>query len=170
MTARGRPPKPTHLKVLQGKPGHRPLNEDEPQPDVVDETPEPPKHLSGVARAEWERAYPMLARNRLITEADLTAFAAYCQAYGRWQEAEHMIAKQGLVVLTPNGFPVQHPYLAIANKAIEQVHKFLTEFGMTPSSRSRVSTASVVGGAGAKKNKFRELASGASSSKAKRSA
>jgi hypothetical protein len=30
-------------------------------------------------------------------------------------------------------------YLAIANKAFEQLSKMLTEFGMTPSSRSRVS-------------------------------
>jgi P27 family predicted phage terminase small subunit len=149
----GRKPKPTHLKLLQGKPGHRQLNENEPQPEELDAQPEPPSHLSGEARAEWDRAYPILARNRLITEADLTAFAAYCQAYGRWQQAESELAKQGSIVLAPSGFPIQNPYLAVSNKAVEHMHKFLTEFGMTPSSRSRVQVA----GTGKKTNKFAAL-------------
>jgi P27 family predicted phage terminase small subunit len=162
---RGRLPKPSHLKLLQGKPGHRPLNENEPQPEVLDETPAPPEHLSVLARAEWERVYPMLVRNRLVTEADLSALSAYCQAYGRWQEAESEIAKQGLVFIVPgSGYPIQNPYLAIANKALEQMRQFLTEFGMTPSSRSRVSKSGTGTGA-TKKNKFAQLASGTKSKK-----
>ena len=34
--------------------------------------------------------------------------------------------------------PMQSPYLAIANKAMEQMRAMLTEFGMSPSSRTRV--------------------------------
>jgi P27 family predicted phage terminase small subunit len=33
---------------------------------------------------------------------------------------------------------MQSPYLAILNKAIEQMRTFIVEFGMTPSSRARV--------------------------------
>lgn len=33
---------------------------------------------------------------------------------------------------------MQSPFLAIANKAFEQMRAMLVEFGMTPSSRSRV--------------------------------
>ena len=40
---------------------------------------------------------------------------------------------------SPNGFPVQSPYLAVANRALEQMRSFLNDFGMTPASRSRVS-------------------------------
>ena len=47
----GRKPKATHLKLLAGHPGHRPLNESEPKPEGVDETPDPPAHLSGEADA-----------------------------------------------------------------------------------------------------------------------
>ena len=32
MAIRGRKPKPTALKVLEGNPGHRPLNKKEPMP------------------------------------------------------------------------------------------------------------------------------------------
>lgn len=163
MTA-GRRPKPTHLKLLAGKPGHRALPENEPQPEVLEAVPEPPAHLSGLARAQWDLTLPLLRKNKILTEIDLNAFAAYCQAYGRWQEAEDYVGKQGMVVLAPSGFPVQNPYLAVANKALEQMHKLQVEFGMTPSSRTRVSTA----GAGGKKNKFSELKSGTKAAAAKR--
>jgi P27 family predicted phage terminase small subunit len=35
-----------------------------------------------------------------------------------------------------------HPLLAIANKAMRQMHSLLAEFGMTPSARSRIKTGS----------------------------
>jgi P27 family predicted phage terminase small subunit len=133
------------LKVVQGKPGHRALPENEPMPEALEAPPEPPVHLSGLARAEWDRTYPVLARNRLITEADVTAFSAYCQAYGRWQEAEELVSKQGIMILSPTNFPMQHPALAVANKAMEQIAKFCAEFGMTPSSRTRVQVGSKAG-------------------------
>lgn len=49
--------------------------------------------------------------------------------------------KYGTVVKSPSGYPIQSPYLAIANKAHEQMTKLLAEFGMTPSSRSRCMVA-----------------------------
>lgn len=152
----GRKPKPTHLKLLAGHPGHRPLNDSEPQPDLIEETPEPPSHLSGEARAEWAHMIPKLIRNNMISEVDLAAFSAYCQAHGRWVVAESYVAKQGEVLISPSGFPIQNPYLAVANKAMEQMHKIEIEFGMTPSSRSRVSSA----GPKKKANRFLDLVGG----------
>lgn len=152
----GRKPKPTHLKLLAGHPGHRPLNASEPQPDGIDEMPQAPAHLSGEARTEWARTLPMLLRNNMITEVDLNSFSAYCQAYGRWIVAESYVAKQGEVLIAPSGFPIQNPYLAVVNKALEQMHKLETEFGMTPSSRSRVSS----GTPNRKANRFLDLIDG----------
>ena len=152
----GRKPKPTHLKLLAGHPGHRPLNESEPQPDAVDEAMQPPAWLSGEARAAWAIEFPKLVRNNMITDIDLNAFARYCQACGRMVVAESYVAKQGEVLISPSGFPIQNPYLAVANKAFEQMHQLETEFGMTPSSRSRVST----GAPSKSKNRFLDLIDG----------
>ena len=41
----------------------------------------------------------------------------------------------------PNGFPVFNPYFAVANQAAKKVRSLLAEFGMSPSSRSRISAA-----------------------------
>lgn len=136
MTA-GRPRKPTALKVLEGNPGKRPINQKEPKPKPV--APKCPAHLNPCARKEWRRIAVDLEPLGLLTQIDRAALAAYCVAYSRWVEAEDMIRKHGMLVKSPNGYPMQSPYLAIANKAVEQMKGFLTEFGMTPSSRSRLS-------------------------------
>ena len=40
-----------------------------------------------------------------------------------------------------SGNVITSPMLWVANKAMEQCHKFLTEFGMTPASRGRISVS-----------------------------
>lgn len=151
---RGRKPKPTHLKLVTGNPGRRPLNEREP--NVPRAIPTPPEHLSELALAEWERITPDLYNAGCLARIDRAAIAAYCQAYARWVHAEQQLAKYGMMVKSPQkvitkrakngsvveeksgGFPMQSPFLAIANRAIDQMVKIAAEFGMTPSSRSRI--------------------------------
>lgn len=149
----GRKPKPTELKILAGNPGGRPLNENEPKPEVS--MPDAPDHLDKAAREEWNRVVPILFRVRIMTDLDVAALASYCQAYGRWVEAEEHISEEGCVVIW-KGFPMQNPYLSIANKAMEQIRQFMSEMGMTPSSRSRVQVQS----AQKKANPFTSLPGG----------
>lgn len=132
----GRKPTPTALKQLRGNPGKRPLNENEPKPRAV--LPRCPAHLSAEARAEWRRMAGKLYQLGLLTELDSSALALYCQAFGRWVQAEGKLKEFGLLIKTPNDYPAQSPYLSIANKCIEQMKGLLGEFGMTPSSRSRI--------------------------------
>ena len=135
-------PKPTHLKIIQGNPGKRPINKREPKPKLG--IPPCPEHLGDEARKEWHRSAQLLAEVGLLSQIDRAALAAYCVAWGRWVEAEEQLRKTGLLVKTksPNGFPIQSPFLAIANKAMRQMHSLLAEFGMTPSARSRFKTGS----------------------------
>ena len=87
---------------------------------------------------------------RILTELDRAALAAYCQAYGRWVEAERKLHETPMLLKLPSGFVQQNPWLTIANKQLELMHKYLTEFGLTPVSRSRVSIAPVGLGKGSK--------------------
>lgn len=77
----------------------------------------------------------------LLTSADRAALAAYCQAYGRWVKAETELTKHGSVTLTIHGTLKQSPYVVVARDAMEELRKFAIEFGMTPSSRSKVTAA-----------------------------
>jgi P27 family predicted phage terminase small subunit len=104
--------------------------------------PQPPDYLTDEGKACYRKMVRMLKDTGLIARADADALVLYCTAYERWLSAEAAIRKHGMLVKTPNGFPTQSPLLAIANKAMEQMTKLLTEFGMTPASRSRIPAAS----------------------------
>jgi P27 family predicted phage terminase small subunit len=141
---RGRKPTPTHLKLLHGNPGKRGLNPAEPSPER--RAPTCPSHLCPSAKAEWKRLATQLTVLRILTELDRAALAAYCQAYGRWVEAERKLQETPMLLKLPSGYVQQNPWLTIANKQLELMHKYLTEFGLSPVARSRVSLA----GAGSK--------------------
>jgi phage terminase small subunit len=42
---------------------------------------------------------------------------------------------------SPSGYPVQSPYVSIANRQTEIMMRIASEFGFTPASRSRISRA-----------------------------
>jgi P27 family predicted phage terminase small subunit len=134
--AKGRPRIPTTLKVLNGNPGKRPISQTEPKPEPI--APKCPPHLDRRAKAEWRRIAPELEELGLLTRVDMAALAGYCQNYSLWIDAHNQIKKHGLLIKSPNGYPMQSPYLAIANKALDHMKSFLTEFGMTPASRTRI--------------------------------
>jgi P27 family predicted phage terminase small subunit len=133
---RGRRPKPTRLKLLTGNPGKRPLNANEPRPEAA--IPECPVELGPVARREWDRMAAELASLRILTQLDRAALAAYCGAYAMWAEATQAIQKYGAMIKSPTGYPVQSPYVAIANRQTEIMMRIASEFGFTPASRSRI--------------------------------
>lgn len=138
MAVTGRKRKPTALRVLQGNPGKRPLPENEPVAPVGERTPGVPRHLKGDARRAWRKVAPVLHNMRVLTDADLHALEAYCVAYARWRKAEDELALGNYVIKTDKGNLVQSPWVGIANKAMDQMRRFMVEFGMTPSSRARV--------------------------------
>lgn len=136
MATRGRKPKPTAVKVLEGNPGKRPLNMYEPVPEK--KAPECPFGLNDEAKAEWDRLADKMVNLGTLTEMDMAAFAGYCQSYARWKEAEEFIEKHGTIVKTPSGYWQQVPQVSIAQTNLKVMLKFCSEFGLTPSSRSRM--------------------------------
>jgi len=81
-----------------------------------------------------------------MTDLDRAALAAYCQAYGRWVQAERALSKMAeqdaltgaLMIKTKNGNAIQNPIVGTANHAMSEMMRYATEFGMTPSARTRI--------------------------------
>lgn len=136
MAMRGRKPTPTAIKELEGNPGKRPLNKAEPKP--VKKAPPCPKWLEPEAKKEWRRLSKQLELIGVLTEVDQAAFASYCQAYARWKEAEEFISQHGTIVKTPSGYWQQVPQVSIAQTYLKIMNKIAEQFGLTPSSRSRI--------------------------------
>jgi P27 family predicted phage terminase small subunit len=140
MAPRGPKPKPTALKQQSGNPGHRKPNKSEPV--LAPSLPQPPEHLTEAAVEEWNRVAPELYKARVLTDADRMGLAAYCQAYADWVNARGEIEISGYVITTEKGNVIQSPWVGIANRAMANFMRIAAEFGMTPSSRTRVSAPS----------------------------
>ncbi len=137
---RGRKATPPGVNKVRGNPGKRAPRQ--PTLAAPAGAPTPPDFLNERARAEWGRIVPELLALGVLSTVDRAALALYCLAYARLEEAEEQIRESpGLVVMTTNGNAVQNPYLSVANKAMEQMHRYLSEFGLTPASRMRVPKA-----------------------------
>ena len=78
----------------------------------------------------------------VLTMADLTAFAGYCQAYARWREAEDFITQHGSIFKTPSGYVQQVPQVSIAQQNLKIMQSFAAEFGLTPACRARIVASS----------------------------
>lgn len=136
----GPAPKPTILKRIAGNPGQRPLNDNEPsfEQDEI----HIPHYLVEDEKMEWVRLAPMLVQVGLLTEGDEIALAILCAKLVRWKRARRRLAKSGELYVTDKGNQIQHPNVGIVNRLEADITRLITEFGLTPSSRSRISVAS----------------------------
>ena len=149
----GRRPKPTAQKELEGNPGKRPLNENEPKPAIGGARC--PSHLSREAKREWSRIVPELERIGVLSMIDIGAIAACCQSYGRWVRLEQDIKREGEFINMPiiskqtnepvkneNGemltLSARNPKVVESRQTLIQYRAYCSEFGLTPSSRSRI--------------------------------
>ncbi|WP_439523039.1 phage terminase small subunit P27 family [Marivita sp.] len=147
MARRGPKTKPTQLKLLSGTARKHRLNAHEPRPEIA--RPDVPHHLTPAAQLEWDRVIEETLNLGILTNLDRGALAAYCQAYGRWVSAETALARMaekdaithGLIIRTKAGNAIQNPLVGAANKAMADMVRYAAEFGLTPSSRTRVSGA-----------------------------
>ena len=135
MGARGPKPAPTAIRELRGDRADR-MPQAEPQPAAG--IPAPPVELSALAREEWGRIAPILDRARVLTEADGAALALYCETFAQWVDTGRRVKRQGMLLPTAAGGLKLNPLVAVNSKARADAARLLAEFGLTPSSRTRV--------------------------------
>ena len=145
----GRKPKPTVLKLLHGTARKDRINPKEPK--LKPEKCLPPPGLTELGKEFWDEIGEELFLAGLLTRLDRHALAVLAEAYGRWRFCQREIEKHGMFVkhgskiykdgTKSQGYVVLSPYLTVANKMFEQLARMFPEFGLTPSSRTRVSAA-----------------------------
>lgn len=141
MAAPGKRSTPSNvLKITGGRYAEeetkRRENEGAVEPKV--EIPPAPRGLCSSGKARWKIVATHLAGMRVMTAADTDALHLYIENWLRWRKANNKVKREGEIIKSPKGYPIQNPWLAIANKAQEQCTKLLIEFGLTPSARARV--------------------------------
>lgn len=151
----GRKKKPTHMALVQGNPGKRPINKLEPKPERG--IPTCPAHLSKRAKITFRKLGKALHAMGVLTKADGLALELLVTAHDEYRDARDIIhdaaaekifegqtveMKDGLIYksFTQNGVILRaHPANALATNAWRRTASMLAEFGLTPASRSKVS-------------------------------
>ncbi len=145
----GRRPKPTELKLVTGNRGNRPLNKNEPKPPT--DIPRMPAHLPPRAKAVWKRLCKLLSDMGVLTLADALALERLCDIYAEIIELRKDIDENGRTyesikplddidgpdsmvqkLIKPN------PAVGMLADADRRFKGYLTEFGLTPASRSKI--------------------------------
>lgn len=134
---RGTKPTPRNLRIVTGTDRPSRMNKDEPIVPVT--APDPPEHLTDAQRDKFVEMAALLARMRVMSDVDVDALAFYCVRWCDWREAVDNLNATGHVVRSPTGRPMKNPWAGTMEKAHSDCMKILAEFGMTPSSRTRVS-------------------------------
>jgi P27 family predicted phage terminase small subunit len=138
----GRPPIPTHLKVIRGNPGKRKLNASEPKP--VGDLKDAPTHFDEELREVWQYAIDN-APQGLLKKIDSAVLETWCTAHVLHRRAVAEVRKYGMLVKPPKSeVPVQSPYLPIVNKQAFIMLRAVDHLGFSPASRTRIALGDVV--------------------------
>lgn len=133
---KGRKPKPSYMRVLDGNAGKRPPNPDEPVPaEKLEEVPAP-----SWMTEEQQTSYRFALKSApagMLRSLDRSVLAVWAVAEATHAKASREVSRIGELVKGANG-PYQNPWLAIMNKQALIMLKACAEMGFTPSSRSRV--------------------------------
>lgn len=149
----GPPPKPTALKAVEGNRGKRPSNKQEPDPEYVEDL-SPPAWLPADAKAVWTNVAPKLRAAKLLTVIDIEMLAMGCVSIAQYRGAvkeagARLVIDQKAAAEAdqvdksesdddaPKGACL-NPWLIVQSMAFKQAMKVFTEFGMSPSSRTRL--------------------------------
>jgi P27 family predicted phage terminase small subunit len=154
---RGRKPEPTNLHILKGTyRAERHSQSAEALSSSDDSLLKPPSWLKADAKKEWRNESKEAIKAGILTHSDRSAFADLCilqarvkRAYEDMHKFSESIRKKAeakggvwefdmLMPPTQTGYFSQNPFIPIYNKALTELNKMRAEFGMTPSSRTRI--------------------------------
>lgn len=136
MSTRGRKPKPTAVKKLQGNPGKRPINKREPKPKTA--VKRPWGLGKGEQRKFWDQHADELERLQILTGIDTAAFRLMAEHYALAVQAAKELRAEGTLTVEGRDGPKKHPLLQALRDNSLAFKTYATEFGMTPSSRARL--------------------------------
>jgi P27 family predicted phage terminase small subunit len=144
----GQPPKPTALKLIEGNPGKRRINLDEPI--LEGDIPRPPPLLAGAALVHWAEVAPGLYVMGCLSKLDAAALAAACLSWETIESTTRLLNRAaeadkltGGTIIKNGGSVMEHPALKARRAAINDYLRMAVEFGMTPAARARLANLGV---------------------------
>lgn len=144
----GRKAKPVSLQLLDGNKNRLTKKEIKERQETEDrlkppsDKVRPPTWLGKFGKKEFRRIVKEMHELDLLTNIDVAALAAYCDAYEDYIDCTAIIQEEGLMVEYTNKAAetnkVPHPLLTKKKQLHEQMKALAVEFGLTPSARAKL--------------------------------
>ena len=142
MAKAGRRPKPTALKILQGT-NRGPAKREPSAPIGVPPMPERLK-VDQVAVDKWVELAEILSKMGVLTTGDGEALATLCEVHSAEQSCLLQLRAGGAVMHTDLGGVKPNPAGPMYRSLVAMKASLLSEFGLTPSSRTKLATKAEV--------------------------
>ena len=142
MAKAGRRPKPTALKLLDGT-QRGPIKS---EPGLAPGVPPMPDRLKldHVCVEKWHEFADILTRMGVLTLGDGEALATLCEVHSAEQSCLLQFRAGGAVIHTDLGGVKPNPAGPLYRSLVSQKAALLSEFGLTPSSRTKLATKAEV--------------------------
>jgi len=149
MSRGGHNKKPTKTKIIQGTFRNDRAPANEPKPEKVSDIPKPPAYLNKYAKKIWKALAEELKDKGILTVVDLPALEICCEAYGQYRLACEAVFRPVDPKTGKRGKRTLAEYLKGRNSQTMPEYtamkgcwatfkSFLTEFGLTPASRTKL--------------------------------
>lgn len=145
---RGRKPMPSAVHELRGDyekdPQRRRKNEPKPPTGV----PACPEFLDEYGKKEFEFVSRIMHSMNILSLADSSGLTMYCQTFSQWRQAVDMCAQYGSWNVGKDGngnaTTTRNEWDRIREKSADSCRRWLIEFGLTPSARTRLQVSDEV--------------------------
>lgn len=140
--AKGRKPKPTAVHELNGSYDINPKRRNKSEPKPPSGRPVAPRYLDRLAKNEWRQTCELLEKMGVLSLADKSALTLYCQTFSEWRKAIVYCDKYGAWTIGKDGngntTTTRNEWDRLRERSAESCRKWLVEFGLTPSARTRL--------------------------------
>ncbi len=139
-------PLPTAAKLLRGTLRKNRQNPQEPVGAVLTRAPKPPDWLDDLGRLAWARLCAVVVPMKTLAAGDVELLAVLADQIGTYERCAAALSGKGVsfVLLDGDGNPkgVQtFPEVKTKATCAAEIRRLVEHFGLSPSSRSRVSAA-----------------------------
>ena len=144
MGKRGPAPKPTEIRLIEGNPSRRPINDAAPKPKGEASAPD---YLSADARDFWLEIVASMPPGIYAT-ADKALLAAFCEAAAQHKAASIAWQRQKAITgkhpVASAGKP--SPYVRVMNEAARTMAMLSGKLGLSPADRAGLKVDDKTGG------------------------
>ena len=140
---KGRKPKAREIQILEGRDKKNPSRFANDVPQTIEHEPQMPEHFDDQATAAWNTLREILTASKMWSATYQVTLVLYCETYSNYRRAVELVrisgqalrtqAEDGSIELKRN------PYSVELHRYKDELIKLSSEFGLTPSSRSRIS-------------------------------